>query len=105
MTCCPQVTVDKLYKTKLIFFLWPKLNANDILAQNGLSPIGKEVHHDENRYSTNSKTCKMSSLTANMRLKAEAHKITTFDQLSNPFVFKCEMDLFRKITVRTCSDS
>lgn len=33
-------------------------------------------------------------------LHSAAPKITTFDQHTNPFVFKCEMNMFRKIRVR-----
>lgn len=40
----------------------------------------------------------MSTMTAHMRTLAP--KILSFDQYTNPFVFKCEMDFFRKIRVR-----
>ncbi|XP_055300763.1 lysophosphatidylcholine acyltransferase [Sitodiplosis mosellana] len=62
-------------------------------AQNGSSIMENEVHHSENRYINSTDTLRMPSL----HLTAAATKLTSFDQLTNPFVFKCEMDLFRKI--------
>lgn len=71
-----------------------------ILAQNGSSRIENNTHHNDDRYLNNLDTCRMPSLTANLHTPTAAAKMTTFDQHTNPFVFKCEMNFFRKIRVR-----
>lgn len=66
------------------------------VAQNGHN----EVHFDENIYLNGSESCKMAPLAGILHtMMATAPKITTFDQHTNPFVFKCELSFFRKIRV------
>lgn len=94
------------YNKKNNFQLFPfcfrfKFYVGENLAQNGSSTvIGNKTHRTENRYLNNIDSYKPSSLSGNLHVAAAAPKITTFDQHSNPFVFKCELNLFHKFRVR-----
>lgn len=69
-------------------------------AQNGSSFIDNKTHHSENRYLNNTDAYRMPTMTTNLHENTATPTITTFDQHTNPFVFKCEMGFFRKIRVR-----
>lgn len=93
------------YNKKIIFnspFCFRfKFDVGENSAQNGSSTVnGNKTHRTENRYLNNTDSYKPSSLSGNLHVAATAPKITTFDQHSNPFVFKCELNLFHKFRVR-----
>lgn len=82
------------------FVLYLFISINETLAQNGQSFTKNCTSLSENNYLNSSEVCNMSPLSGNLHtMMTAAPKITTFDQHTNPFVFKCELNFFRKIRV------